>query len=359
MHDQPECDAEPFVLTRALIDDLLACLDLWYVLGAHKGLLLLSAPAAVAKLQKALCRVLDTVAYLPLEQSAVARLSTAPVDPVEAKLAEEPTTDASEALLGLQHFWFWVCSVCRSGACSGTFNNVLFSVHMCLHASWIRLGVQSSVQISRKRYFGCGYRCCVVTHPCTWMKRNCPQDVVKITDCEQIAVEAVSMPTWARKSSSKTPRQGSKHVTGSPEYLRGTAASRSYSPNRIQRDSLSPRPLSPPPGQAASRSPSASPITSLVPHTAFVSGAIPGISDDVENTRHSEQLAIGVYQIARAAVRLLSLLEPQRVATEVETCGSDGWLSLNTALSLQRQCFELSRHLDRNQVLPVPCKVHA
>lgn len=109
------------MLTRALIDDLLACLDLWYVLSEHKGLLLLSAPAAVTQLQKLLCKVLDTIAFLPLEQSAIARLSTAPVDPAEAKLAEEPTTDASEALLGLQHFWFWVCSICRSGACSGTF----------------------------------------------------------------------------------------------------------------------------------------------------------------------------------------------------------------------------------------------
>lgn len=117
-------DAEAFMLTRALIDDLLACLDLWYVLSEHKGLLLLSAPAAVGQLQKAMCKVLDTVAFLPLEQSAIARLSTAPVDPAEAKLAEEPTTDASEALLGLQHFWFWVCSICRSGACSGTFTPV-------------------------------------------------------------------------------------------------------------------------------------------------------------------------------------------------------------------------------------------
>lgn len=108
------------MLTKALIDELLACLDLWYVLGAHKGLLLLSAPAALTQLQNVLCRVLDTVALLPLDQSAIARLSTVPVDPAEAKLAEEPTTDGSEALLGLHHFWFWVCSVCRSGACSGT-----------------------------------------------------------------------------------------------------------------------------------------------------------------------------------------------------------------------------------------------
>lgn len=158
------------------------------------------------------------------------------------------------------------------------------------------------------------------------------------------------MPSWARKSSSKTPQQGSKHVTSSPEYFRGTGASRSYSPNRIQRDSLSPRPLSPPPGQSSSRSPSASPVTSLVPHTAFVSGTIPMLNDDIESTRHSEQLAIGVYQVARAAVRVLSLLEPQREVGEVDNCGGESWLDLNTALNLQRQCFELSRNLDRNQV---------
>lgn len=158
------------------------------------------------------------------------------------------------------------------------------------------------------------------------------------------------MPSWARKSSSRTPRQGSKHVTSSPEYFWGTGTSRSYSPSRLQRDSLSPRSLSPAPGQSSSRSPSASPVTSLVPHTAFVSGAIPMPNEDIEGTRHSEQLAIGVYQIARAAVRVLSLLEPQREVGEVENCGSESWLDLNTALNLQRQCFELSRNLDRNQV---------
>jgi len=161
------------------------------------------------------------------------------------------------------------------------------------------------------------------------------------------------MPVWARKSSSKTPRQGSKHMTSSPEYFRGTTGttgSRSYSPNRIQRDSLSPGPLSPAPGRASSRSPSSSPVNSLVQNASFVSSAIPPLSDDVESTRHCEQLAIGVYQIARAAVRVLSVLEPEREAGEVEGCGKRSWLDMSTALSLQRQCFELSRHLDRNQV---------
>lgn len=109
----------PFVLTRAMIEDILASLDLWYVLASHKGAMLLSSPRTMTKLQQAMCQILDTVAFLPLNQSAIARLSTAPVDPAEACLAEEPTTTASEALLGLQQFWFWVSSICKSGACPG------------------------------------------------------------------------------------------------------------------------------------------------------------------------------------------------------------------------------------------------
>lgn len=158
------------------------------------------------------------------------------------------------------------------------------------------------------------------------------------------------MPAWARKSSSKTPRQGSMHMTSSPENFRGAAATRSYSPSRVQRESLSPGPWSPPPGRASSQSPSPSPVTSLVAQTSFLSGTIPVLNDDVESTRHCEQLAIGVYQIARAAIRVLSVFEPQREACEVETCGGESWLGINTAIILQRQCIELSRHLDRNQV---------
>lgn len=140
-------------------------------------------------------------------------------------------------------------------------------------------------------------------------------------------------------------------MTSSPDQFTHTTYSRSYSPKLMNhRDSLSPRPLSPSPRRTTSRSPSASPVTSNVPHASFVSGTISVIHEDIESTRHSEQLAIGVYKIARAAIRVLCLLEPQRELAEVQTLGTSSWLDLNTAIHLQRQCFELSRHLDRNQV---------
>jgi hypothetical protein len=111
--------AEALVLTMHMIEDLHASLELWAVLSMHRGLLILAVPAAVPMLRGLLCKLLQTIAHVPTDQAAVARLSSRPQDPLEATLAEEPTTKASEPLLGLYHYWFWVTSVCVTGASSG------------------------------------------------------------------------------------------------------------------------------------------------------------------------------------------------------------------------------------------------
>jgi hypothetical protein len=158
------------------------------------------------------------------------------------------------------------------------------------------------------------------------------------------------MPAWARKSRSKSPHPGSRTSGFSPDPR--WTGSRSYSPRTFQRESLSPGALSPA-GRQTSRSPSVSPATGLVPvrSTVTSSALLPSAAhgEDIESTRHSEELAVGVYVIARHAVRLLARLEPVREPGEVDELDQQSWLDRNTALDLQRHCFELCRHLDRHQ----------
>lgn len=103
----------------ALLEEMHAQLDLWLILSAYRGQVILTAPTAIPSLRKQLCKLLKTVAYLPTDQSGIARLSTKPTDTSEVKLAEEPTTKASEPLLGLHHYWFWITAVCASGVSTG------------------------------------------------------------------------------------------------------------------------------------------------------------------------------------------------------------------------------------------------
>ena len=107
------------VLTMALLEEMHAHLDMWMILTGYRGQVILTAPSAVPTLRKQLCKLLKTIAYVPTDQYAIARLSTKPTDAMDVKLAEEPTTKASEPLLGLHHYWFWITAVCASGVSTG------------------------------------------------------------------------------------------------------------------------------------------------------------------------------------------------------------------------------------------------
>lgn len=164
------------------------------------------------------------------------------------------------------------------------------------------------------------------------------------------------MPVWARKSGSRTPHAGSAHPTSSPEPRRRGRFSRSFSPSQMPKTHES---LSPPPLTAhttvrhTSRSPSASPVTALVPHGSIKSPSTglpaPTHGEDIESTRHSERLAVGVYRLARASVRLLATLDPTQQANEVESLDPECVLDMNTSVDLQKQCFELSKSMDCRQ----------
>lgn len=164
------------------------------------------------------------------------------------------------------------------------------------------------------------------------------------------------MPVWARKSGSRTPHAGSAHPTSSPEPRRRSRFSRSFSPSQMPKthESLSPPPFSTHASvRHSSRSPSASPITALVPHGAIKSPSlalpVPSHGEDIESTRHSERLAVGVHRLARVSVRLLATLDPTQQANEVDSLDPDCVLDMNTAIDLQRQCFELSKSMDSRQ----------
>jgi hypothetical protein len=103
----------------ALLEELLTHLDMWIILSAYRGQIILTAPSAIPTLRKQLCKLLKTIAYVPTDQSAIARLSTKPTDAMDIKFAEDPTTKASEPLLGLHHYWFWITAVCVSGVRTG------------------------------------------------------------------------------------------------------------------------------------------------------------------------------------------------------------------------------------------------
>jgi hypothetical protein len=171
--------------------------------------------------------------------------------------------------------------------------------------------------------------------------------------CE-CAEGSITMPVWARKSSSRTPHPGSARPTSSPEPRRRGRYSRSVSPSQVPKthDSLSPPPFSAT-VRHTSRSPSASPITALVPHGSVKSPSsslpAPSHGEDIESTRHSERLAVGVYRLARVSVRLLATLDPTQQANEIDSLDPDCILDMNTAIDLQRQCFELSKNMDCRQ----------
>lgn len=58
---------------------------------------------------------------------------------------------------------------------------------------------------------------------------------------------------------------------------------------------------------------------------------------------------MGVYRLARVSVRLLATLDPTQQASEVESLDPDCVLDMNTAIDLQKQCFELSKSMDCRQ----------
>ena len=58
---------------------------------------------------------------------------------------------------------------------------------------------------------------------------------------------------------------------------------------------------------------------------------------------------MGVYRLARVAVRLLATLDPTQQANEVESLDPQCVLDMNTSIDLQKQCFELSKSMDSRQ----------